>query len=178
MNGRLEVICGPMFAGKTEALIGRVQSANDLGGVFVFKPVSDTRHADSFVHSHNGLKIASCGLEPDARNLPLEAGVVAIDEAQFLSSDAIPRILDVVRAGVRVICAGLDLDAFGRPFGPMPILMAFSNEVTKLSGTCARCNRPSTRSHRLVRSDAAILLGGAEAYEPRCVVCFDSKGGL
>lgn len=176
MNGRLEVICGPMFAGKTEALIQRVKTANDLGGKYVFKPTTDTRHADQLVHSHAGTVIEALSLAPDAPDLP-EAGVIAIDEAQFLSGDAIPRLLEAVKFGTRVICAGLDLDAFGRPFGPMPILMAFANEVTKLSGTCAKCRRPSTRSHRLVRSDAAILVGGSESYEPRCIVCFDPKGG-
>jgi thymidine kinase len=166
-----------MFCGKTEQLISRVLAAVSPAGVIVYKPVNDTRYADSYVHSHNGLRIAAVGLGLDAPDMPHDVGVIAIDEAQFLLSDAVPRIIEAVRAGVRVICAGLDLDCFGRPFGPMPILMAYANEIVKLSGTCGKCPRPSTRSHRLIRSDAAILPGGAETYEPRCVVCFDPKGG-
>lgn len=176
--GRLEVIAGPMFSGKTEALIHRVRMAHAFDmRVIAFKPVTDTRHADTFIHSHGGQKIEARMLERDAPELPYDVGVIVIDEAQFLSSDAIPRILDAVRSGTRVIVAGLDLDCFGHPFGPMPILMAFANEVVKLSGKCARCKQPSTRSHRLVRSDASILVGGSETYEPRCAVCFDPKGG-
>lgn len=171
------MIAGPMFSGKTETLIYRVRLARDLSRTVAFKPVTDTRHADEFIHSHDGLKIEAKCLAPDAPDLPLGAEIIAIDEAQFLSSDAVPRLLDAVRAGVRVIVAGLDLDCFGRPFGPMPVLMAFANEVVKLSGRCSKCGGPSTRSHRLIRSDAAILVGGSETYEPRCVVCFDSKGG-
>ena len=167
-----------MFGGKSTTLIHRIHMAGLAGTSFrAFKPVIDTRSGDSFIHAHGGEKIEAEFIDRDTPNLPKDVGLIAIDEAQFLTSDAVPRILDVVRDGVRVIAAGLDLDAFGRPFGPMPILMAFANEVVKLAGTCARCRQPSTRSHRLVCSSSAILVGGAEVYEPRCLRCFDPREG-
>ena len=176
LSGALTVLCGPMFSGKTELLIQRVLAATVKA--VVYKPVADTRYADMFVHSHNGLRIAAVGLELDAPNLldDTDVGVIAIDEAQFLLSDAVPRILEAVRAGVHCIVAGLDLDSFGRPFGPIPILMSFATDVVKLSGKCARCTRASTRSQRLVQDTSPIWVGGAEAYEPRCLQCFDSRG--
>lgn len=179
-TGRLEIIAGPMFAGKTRTLIDRVQAAVVTNRwVVVYKPVIDTRHNDTHIHAHSGEVIPSYPLEADAPKLPHDVDVIAIDEAQFLTSDAIPRLLEAARAGVRVILAGLDLDASGRPFGPMPVLMAFADEVVKITGTCAKCQRPSTRTHRLFRpaEDVVIQVGGADKYEPRCVICFDPRGG-
>ena len=168
-----------MFSGKTEALIHHILEAESNGlKIRAYKPTLDTRYEDSYIHSHNGSLIKSHTLAPDAPDLPTDVGLIAIDEAQFLTLEAVPRILEAVRAGQRIVAAGLDLDCFGKPFGPMPVLMAFANEVRKLSGICSRCAHPSTRSHRLVRSEAAILVGGSEMYEPRCAQCFDPEGGL
>ena len=182
MTGSLVVLTGPMFSGKSSRLITRVRLAEIEGfKVRAFKPVTDTRNTDSWIHSHNNEKIPAEFIERDGTGLPTTPGVelLAIDEAQFLLDSAVPRILDLVRQGTRIIAAGLDLDAFGRPFGNLPMLMAFANEVVKLTGKCAKCPSPSTRSHRLVRSttDATILVGGAETYEPRCLPCFDPNGG-
>lgn len=177
--GSLTVYAGPMFSGKTEALIHHVLEAESNGlRVRAYKPSLDTRYEDSYIHSHNGSLIKSHTLAPDAPDLPADVHLIAIDEAQFLTPDAVPRILAAVQAGRQVVVSGLDLDCFGKPFGPMPILMAFANEVRKLAGICSRCALPSVRSHRLVRSEAAILVGGSEMYEPRCTSCFDPAGGL
>lgn len=175
---RLEVVCGPMFSGKTEALIKRVRDVEHLHGqkVAVFKPVTDTRHLVPAVISHNGTSIVAKWLERDARDLPSDVALIALDEAQFFSLDAVPRILEIVRAGVRVIAAGLDLTYRAEPFGPMPALMALADEVTKLASRCAKCHQPATRSQRLVSSGETVLVGGSESYEPRCLTCFEVKG--
>lgn len=172
------MLTGPMFSGKTEALIKHVLAADKYMMAKAFKPTLDTRFKDSYIHSHGGSKIKSYPLDPEAMDLPLNVGLIAIDEAQFLSLDAIPRIMEALRRGQNVVLSGLDLDAFGRPFGPMPWLMAFANDVRKLSGTCAQCSLPSTRSQRLIKSDEAILVGGSDIYEPRCLACFEPAGSL
>jgi thymidine kinase len=104
--------------------------------------------------------------------------LIAIDEIQFFSLDAVPRILDVVRSGVNVVVAGLDLTSKGEPFGPVPALMAYADSVVKLTSRCSKCNKPATRSHRRVVSTETVLIGGTEAYEPRCLACFDPRGGI
>lgn len=181
MGGRLEVVVGPMFSGKTEALIKRVHRAEHYHGwnVAVFKPVTDTRHAQEAVISHNGSSIPARWLERDAPNLPLDARLIGLDEVQFFSLDAIPRILEAVRAGVHVVCAGLDLTYRAEPFGPVPALMAYADEVVKLTSRCSKCFQPATRTQRRIATpDApAVLVGGAETYEPRCLGCFDPRGG-
>ncbi len=177
-SGRLEVVAGCMFSGKTETLIKRVRQVRDYRGekIAVFKPVTDTRHAASAVISHNGTQIEAQWLERDAPNLPQDVSLIALDEAQFLSLDAVPRILESVRAGITVIAAGLDLTYRAEPFGPMPALMALADEVTKLTSRCAKCHQPATRSQRLAASAETVLVGGAESYEPRCLACFDPRG--
>jgi thymidine kinase len=176
---RLEVVCGPMFSGKTTTLIARVSEwAIERGGkIAVFKPVTDTRHDESAIISHDGRKIPAKWLERDARDLPRDVDLIALDEAQFFSFDAIPRIIDTLRAGVNVIAAGLDLTYRAEPFGPMPALLALADGVTKLTSRCGKCHQPATRSQRLVSSGDTVLVGGAGTYEPRCVACFDPRGG-
>lgn len=175
---RLEVICGPMFSGKTETLIKRVWDVQHFrcGKAAVFKPVTDTRHAVPAVVSHDGTKIDAHWLERDALGLPHDVDLIALDEAQFFSLDAIPRVIEALQAGVRVVAAGLDLTYRAEPFGPMPALMALADEVTKLTSRCSKCHQPATRSQRLVSSGDTVLVGGAETYEPRCFSCFDPKG--
>jgi thymidine kinase len=176
---RLEVICGPMFSGKTETLIKRVFNRKHYHGwkAAVFKPVTDTRHMSPAVFSHDGTSIEAQWLERDARNLPHDVQLIALDEAQFFSLDAIPRVLDALHAGIWVLAAGLDLTYKAEPFGPMPALMALADEVTKLTSRCARCHQPATRSQRIVASGDTVLVGGAESYEPRCLACFEVKVG-
>ncbi len=179
MSGCLEVIVGPMFSGKTETLIGRVQPLKDLclWRVAVFKPTTDTRHDVPKVISHAGSSIDAQWIARDAPNLPHDVHLIALDEVQFFSFDAVPRILAAVRAGVQVIVAGLDLTYRAEPFGPVPALLAYADSVTKLTSRCGRCGEPATRTQRLVASNNTVLVGGAEAYEPRCLACFDPNGG-
>ncbi len=174
-SGTLEVIVGPMFAGKTETLILRMSLAlQDEEWVELLKPLTDTRYPGEEVISHNGRKMGASWTQPDLENFPSKAAVVGIDEAQFLSPEAIPVILAAVKRGQRVILAGLDLYSTGLPFGPMPTFMAYADKVTKVRGLCSRCPAPSTRSQRLCSSEGgAVLIGGADTYEPRCLACFD-----
>jgi thymidine kinase len=177
--GRLELVVGPMFSGKTAALIIRTEQMENLRNwkVAVFKPVTDTRHDEPAVISHNGLSIPAKWLERDARDLPRDVDLIAIDEIQFFSLDAIPNIMDAVLAGVHVIAAGLDLTYRAEPFGPVPALLCLADDVTKLTSRCSKCFRPATRSQRRVGVPDTVLVGGAESYEPRCLACFTPNGG-
>jgi thymidine kinase len=168
-----------MFSGKTEALIKRAYQTEKVYGLkaVVFKPFADTRHQQAEVISHNGTSIPAKWLAKDAPNLPHDVGLIAIDEVQFLSLDAVPRIMEAVNAGVMVMVAGLDLTSKGEPFGPVPALMALADSVVKLVSRCAKCSTPANRSQRLVVSSETVLVGGTESYEPRCLSCFDPKGG-
>lgn len=177
-SGRLEVVCGPMFSGKTEALIKRATEMRGLNReVAVFKPVTDTRHMVPEVVSHNGTRIEAQWLQRDAPGLPRTHGLIAIDEVQFCSLDAVPNILAAVRAGAHVLVAGLDLTYRAEPFGPVPALMAYADVVTKLTSRCAKCHESASRTQRHKVSYDTVLVGGAEFYEPRCLVCFDPHGG-
>jgi thymidine kinase len=176
---QLEVIVGPMFSGKTSALIQRAWNLENFfkWKVAVFKPVTDTRHNVSKIVSHDGVAIDAKWMNRDASELPHNVDLIAIDEVQFFSLDAVPRILEAVHAGVRVVVAGLDLTCWGEPFGPVPALMSYADSVTKLASRCAKCHQPATRTQRLSSSNDTILVGGAESYEPRCLTCFDPKRG-
>jgi thymidine kinase len=170
---------GPMFSGKTESLIKRVTTTLFYygGKAAVFKPVTDTRHAEPKIVSHDGAEIPALWLERDAPNLPHDVDLIALDEVQFFSLDAVPRILEAMAAGVNVVASGLDLTFRAEPFGPVPALMAYADVVTKLTSRCGQCHKPASRTQRLVTADSTVLVGGAESYEPRCVTCFDPKGG-
>jgi len=176
--GSLEVVCGPMFSGKTSTLIRRVHSAQAHGmTVAVLKPVVDTRHDESAVYSHDGTCVSAQWIERDARSLPQGFDLIAIDEVQFLSFDAVPNIMEAVVKGAHVVAAGLDLTFRGEPFGPVPALLTLADRVTKLTGECVKCGRESTRTQRRGGVADTVLVGGAETYEPRCLSCFDPKGG-
>jgi thymidine kinase len=176
--GRVEVICGSMFCGKTEELIRRVRRAVIARQeVQVFKPSLDDRYGVQHVSSHDGQNIDACALD-NARQLldKLEdtTTVVAIDEAQFFDHELID-IVDVMASrGIRVIVAGLDLDFRGEAFGPMPQILCRAEEVTKLHAICVVCGEAASRTQRLVNGNPAhyddpiILVGAAEAYEARC----------
>ena len=179
-SGWLELIVGPMFSGKSEELIRRVNRAVIARQqVQVFKPALDDRYDAVAVASHDGRKVAAVPVasvaDIEARLEP-ETRVVAIDEGQFLSDELVPLALDLADAGKRVIVAGLDLDFRGEPFGPIPALLAQAEAVEKLTAIC-RCGRAATRTQRLIGghpahySDPVILVGAAESYEPRCRAC-------
>jgi thymidine kinase len=176
-GGHIEVIVGPMFSGKSEELIRRVNRAVIAKQkVQVFKPAIDNRYDAVAVASHNGRTWearAVNGVDEIRERLEPETQVVAIDEGQFLSEDLVQLALDLADEGKRVIVAGLDLDFRGEPFGPMPSLLAHAEMVDKLTAICS-CGRAATRTQRLIGGhpahydDPVILVGAAESYEPRC----------
>lgn len=176
LGGSIEVICGSMFSGKTEELIRRLRRAQIARlTVEIFKPRTDTRFDETAVVSHNANYIQSTPVETSSSILLLgsDVQVVGIDEAQFFD-DELPNVCNILaNRGVRVIVAGLDMDFKGKPFGPMPQLMAIAESVTKVHAVCVRCGNPALYSYRLVAGDATVLLGEKESYEPRCRVCYN-----
>ncbi len=177
-RGRIEVICGSMFSGKTEELIRRVRRAQIAQQkVQVFKPSIDVRYGAERVTSHNGqdYNAQPCADSAEiARSIDPAATVIAIDEAQFFDEGVIALAEKLAIRGVRVILAGLDLDFRGEPFGPMPELICRAEEVTKLHAICVICGEEASRTQRLVNGqparydDPIIMVGAAEAYEARC----------
>lgn len=174
--GRIEVICGSMFSGKTEELIRRLKRAKFARQrVEIYKPAIDTRYSDENVVSHDANSIPSTPVDSARSILMLASGaqVVGIDEAQFFD-DALPEVCnELANAGKRVIIAGLDMDYRGEPFGPMPALMAIAEDVTKVHAICVRCGNLAYVSHRIVDGDSRVLLGEKEEYEPICRNCFN-----
>ncbi|CAM4154690.1 thymidine kinase [Pedobacter westerhofensis] len=177
-GGSIEVICGSMFSGKTEELIRRLKRAEIAKlKVEIFKPTTDIRYDETAVVSHNYNSIAATPVDHSAEILLLRADtqVVGIDEAQFFD-DGLPEVCNILaNKGLRVIVAGLDMDFAGKPFGPVPALMAIAELVTKVNAVCVRCGNPAMYSFRRVASEAKILLGEKESYEPRCRICFHAK---
>ena len=175
-KGWIEVICGSMFSGKTEELIRRLRRAEFAKQqVEIFKPGVDTRYNDTEVVSHDRNSIRSTPVPNSSNVLLLASGiqVVGIDEAQFFD-DGLPTVCEqLANSGVRVIIAGLDMDFQGRPFGPMPKLMAMAEYVTKVHAICMHCGGLATFSHRTAASDDLIVLGETESYEPLCRTCFE-----
>jgi thymidine kinase len=167
--GWIEVICGSMFSGKTEELIRRLKRAQFARQkVEIFKPAIDVRYNDEKVVSHDANEIRSTPV-PAAANIPILADgcdVVGIDEAQFFDDEIVRVCNDLANKGVRVIVAGLDMDFKGNPFGPMPNLMATAEYVTKVHAICTRTGNLAQYSYRKTKSDALILLGEVEEYEP------------
>ncbi|MET1056664.1 MAG: thymidine kinase [Pedobacter sp.] len=177
-GGSIEVICGSMFSGKTEELIRRLKRAEIAKlKVEIFKPATDTRYDETDVVSHNYNSIAATAVEHSAAILLLkpDTQVVGIDEAQFFD-EGLPEVCDTLaNKGIRVIVAGLDMDFAGKPFGPVPAMMAIAELVTKVNAVCVRCGNPAMYSFRRVAGEAKILLGEKESYEPRCRICFHAK---
>lgn len=167
--GWIEVICGSMFSGKTEELIRRLKRAQFAKQkVEIFKPTIDVRYDEDMVVSHDANQIRSTPV-PAAANIPILADgcdVVGIDEAQFFDDEIIRVCNDLANKGVRVIVAGLDMDFKGNPFGPMPHLMATAEYVTKVHAVCTRTGNLAQYSYRKAKSDALVLLGEVEEYEP------------
>ncbi len=168
-SGWIEVICGSMFSGKTEELIRRLKRAEFAGQkVEIFKPAVDTRYADEDVVSHDQNKVQSTPIEASS-NLPLLASdcdVVGIDEAQFFDDGIIEVVNALANDGKRVIIAGLDMDFKGRPFGPMPNLMAIAEYVTKVHAICVKTGNLANYSHRKIQSTKLVELGETSEYEP------------
>ncbi len=174
-KGRIEVICGSMFSGKTEELIRRLKRAEFARQkVEIFKPALDTRYSEEEVVSHDSNHILSTPIESSASILLLatDVDVVGIDEAQFFDEELVSVCNELARRGTRVIVAGLDMDFKGQPFGPMPALMAVADEVTKVHAICVRCGNLAYVSHRIVENDKLVLLGEKAEYEPLCRECY------
>ena len=176
-KGWIEVICGSMFSGKTEELIRRLRRAEFARQkVEIFKPGVDTRYDAVNVVSHEGTTIRSTPV-PNSSNLLLLAAdieVVGVDEAQFFD-DGLPQVCaQLAGQGVRVIVAGLDMDVLGRPFGPMPQLLAIAEYVTKVHAICMRCGDLATFSHRMSLHAELVVLGEKDVYQPLCRACFDA----
>lgn len=174
-RGRIEVVCGSMFSGKTEELIRRMKRAKFARqNVEIFKPALDTRYSEEEVVSHDSNHILSTPIESSASILLLatDVDVVGIDEAQFFDEELVTVCNELARRGTRVIVAGLDMDYMGKPFGPMPALMAIADEVTKVHAICVRCGSLAYVSHRTVESDKLVLLGEKAEYEPLCRECY------
>ncbi|MCR4919964.1 MAG: thymidine kinase [Prevotella sp.] len=175
LRGRIEVVCGSMFSGKTEELIRRLRRAQFAHQtVEIFKPAIDTRYSEEDVVSHDHNTIRSTPIESSDSILLLssEIDVVGIDEAQFLDM-GLPRVCnELAGRGVRVIVAGLDMDFRGEPFGPMPQLCAIADDVTKVHAICVRCGALAYVSHRKVAGERRVMLGETQEYEPLCRECY------
>jgi thymidine kinase len=177
--GTIEVITGSMFSGKTEELIRRVKRALFARQtVQAFKPRIDDRYDDTRIVTHEKTSVdavAVANSESLERRVSDDAEVVAIDEAQFFDVGIIDVADRLASRGVRVIIAGLDQDYLGRPFHPMPELMAIAEEVTKVHAVCTACGAAASRSQRLIAESTTVLVGGSESYEARCRACFVSR---
>lgn len=174
-RGRIEVICGSMFSGKTEELIRRLKRASFAKQrVEIFKPAIDTRYSNDEVISHDRNSIQSTPIDSSASILLFssEIDVVGIDEAQFFDEGLVNVCNELANRGIRVIIAGLDMDFKGIPFGPMPDLCAIADEVTKVHAICVRCGDLAYISHRIIASNKRVLLGEKEEYEPLCRCCY------
>lgn len=174
-RGRVEVVCGSMFSGKTEELIRRLRRAQFAKQVVeIFKPAIDVRYSEEDVVSHEGNSIPSTPVDSSASILLMAQGsdVVGIDEAQFFDEHIVEVCNELAARGIRVIVAGLDLDFKGQPFGPMPALCAIADEVTKVHAICVRCGALAYVSHRIVAGDKQVMLGEKQEYEPLCRECY------
>lgn len=180
MPGRLEIICGPMFAGKSTELIRRLREGQNAGMTAVaFKPTSDTRSGESSIRTHPGDVLDAEPL-PDSSGLlaALPTGVapdqlvIGLDEAHFFGSPLIAPVRTLIVRGARLIVAGVERDHRGLPFEPFPTLLCEADEVTKLTSICAVCGGAAIHSQRMFTSDAPIVVGGAESYQARCRACF------
>jgi len=175
--GWIEVICGPMFSGKSEELIRRLRRAVIARQrVQVFKPRIDQRYSDDHIISHSDFKIASESVKDfqdlESR-LDLRSDVIGIDEAQFLGEGMIDLAVRLADMGKRIIIAGLDTDYLGRPFHPIPELLAVADEIQKTLAICMRCGNPGKHTQRLVESEELVVVGAAGMYEARCRRCFE-----
>jgi thymidine kinase len=175
--GWIEVICGPMFSGKSEELIRRLRRAEIARQrVQIFKPILDQRYSTDQIVSHDDGRIHAIAVnnaaEVEAR-LDLRTEVIGIDEAQFLGAAMVEFVVRLADMGKRVVIAGLDTDYLGRPFHPMPELLAVADEITKTLAICMQCGNPAKHTQRLIGSEDLIVVGAAGMYEARCRRCFE-----
>jgi thymidine kinase len=179
-RGSVEVITGSMFSGKTEELIRRLRRAQFAGLVVeIFKPALDNRYSGSRVVSHDEKSIVSTPVD-NASAILLLAGnvnVVGIDEAQFFDSSIVDVCNEMADNGVRIVIAGLDMDFMGKPFGPMPDLLAIAEYVTKLHAICMRCGNLAQYSFRKSDEEQVVVLGEKDKYEPLCRSCYNKELG-
>jgi thymidine kinase len=175
-KGTIEVITGSMFSGKTEELIRRLRRSNYAGlKVEIFKPSLDNRYSETRVVSHDDKSIVSTPVD-NASAILLLAGdvdVVGIDEAQFFDNSIIDVCNNLADNGIRVVIAGLDMDFMGKPFGPMPALLAVAEYVTKVHAICMRCGNLAQYSFRKSAEEQVVLLGEKNIYEPLCRNCYN-----
>ena len=174
-TGWIEVVCGSMFSGKTEELIRRLNRARIARQkVEIFKPAVDTRYDEEDVVSHDANAVKSNPVQNASQILfyAEDFEVVGIDEAQFFSDELVSVCNELANRGKRVIVAGLDMDFTGKPFGPIPQLMAIAEYVTKVHAICIRCGNLANNSHRTTQDVKLVLLGETVAYEPLCRKCF------
>jgi thymidine kinase len=175
--GWIEIICGSMFSGKSEELIRRLRRAQIARQrVQIFKPKMDDRFSEDHIVSHSEMKIKS-QLVLQAREildlLDVRTQVIGIDEGQFFDMDLVHVCNQLADTGKRVIVAGLDQDFRGKPFDPMPQLLAVAEYITKTLAICVRCGAPANRTQRLVENPDRLLVGATDAYEARCRLCFE-----
>ena len=174
--GWIEVIVGSMYSGKTEELIRRLRRAQIARQrVEIFKPQIDDRYARDQIVSHSDLRIPSRAVRSakDILRYAHEAQVIGIDEGQFLGRELVPVVEKLAHAGKRVIVAGLDQDYQGRPFEPMPELLAVAEYITKALAICMVCGAPANRTYRKVARGGRVVVGGADLYEARCRRCWE-----
>lgn len=174
-RGWIEVICGSMFSGKTEELIRRLKRARIANlKVEIFKPAVDTRYDAQNIVSHDETHIQSTPVVSSLNILLMseDVDVVGIDEAQFFDANIVEVCEKLAQKGIRVIVAGLDMDFRGKPFGPMPELLAIADYITKVHAICMQCGNIASYSYRKVQNDAQVLLGEKNEYEPRCRNCY------
>ncbi len=175
-SGCIEVICGSMFSGKTEELIRRLKRAQFANQkIAIFKPSVDVRYSEVEVVSHDLHSLKSTPITDAAfmLDIPSDIEVVGIDEAQFFGDNLVEVCQTLANRGVRVIIAGLDTDFLGKPFGPMPSLMAVAEDVQKVHAICVKCGSLANHSHRLSKSADLVVLGEKDIYEPLCRECYN-----
>jgi thymidine kinase len=174
-GGWIEVICGSMFSGKTEELIRRLRRAEYARlKVEIFKPRVDIRYSEEEVVSHDENSIRSTPVD-SAQNILLlsaDVDVVGVDEAQFFDPGLVEVCNKLANSGIRVIVAGLDMDFRGKPFGPIPALLATAEYVTKVHAICVRCGSLANHSHRTIEDEKLVVLGETNIYEPLCRKCY------
>lgn len=180
-SGWIEVITGSMFSGKSEELIRRLRRAQIARRkVQSFKPAIDLRFSEEHIVSHSEMRIESQLVKSASEILEASAAeteVVGIDEGQFFDSDLVAVANQLAVQGKRVIIAGLDMDYLGRPFEPMPLLLAVAEDITKTRAICMQCGSPATYTQRLIASRERVVVGASDAYEARCRACFDPNLG-
>jgi len=184
MNNKLEIICGPMFSGKTEELLRRLRRAQIANKkVQLFKPIIDDRYSLTDVKSHAGYSMQAVPVDDSYMLFDHAQGndIIGIDEVQFFDQFIIPIVLMLVRHGTTVIASGLDTTFKFQPFGSLPQLLAYAEVVDKFTAICHKCGEEATRTQRLVNGqpakhdDPIILVGGTESYEARCSKCWEIR---